>query len=84
MNGYHWVIIVLILFMAFWYKNPEQATGYIDLGIDKIGSVIPIGKGSTQDICPNVTSEVCGDGQTYMNSCFANQAGVTNFTFGVC
>lgn len=35
--------------------------------------------------CPNVLSPVCGsDGVVYINSCYAEQAGVTDYTPGIC
>ena len=41
--------------------------------------------GREGDACPNVGAPVCGsDGITYGNSCYAEAAGIENYTSGDC
>ena len=75
-----WLIIALIAYMVFWYKNPEKGKDYIDTSIDKINSVINKGEACTAQYDP-----VCGeDKKLYNNLCLAQKAGMKNVTLGVC
>ncbi|MEZ5041481.1 MAG: T9SS type A sorting domain-containing protein [Saprospiraceae bacterium] len=50
----------------------------------KVGEVILSGGGNGSN-CPNTVDPVCGsNGVTYINSCYAEAAGITDYTPGVC
>ena len=47
--------------------------------------LIVLGSCDEGDACPAVGAPVCGsDGITYGNSCYAEAAGIENYTFGEC
>ena len=47
--------------------------------------LIALGSCDEGDACPAVGAPVCGsDGITYGNSCYAEAAGIENYTFGEC
>ena len=78
------IIIGLVLYMAFWYFNPDKGKDIIDDGIDKAqnlwdGLLINISS------CPDTYDPVCVHNQTeYENPCWAVKAGYDNYTIGVC
>ena len=46
---------------------------------------VEIVQGLTANSCPNIISPVCGsNGVTYINICYAQAAGITDYTEGVC
>jgi len=46
---------------------------------------VEVVQGVTSNSCPNTISPVCGsNGVTYINSCYAEAAGITDYTAGVC
>ena len=47
--------------------------------------LIALGSCDERDACPAVGAPVCGsNGITYGNSCYAEAAGIENYTFGEC
>ncbi len=50
----------------------------------KVGEVI-LSNGGVGPNCPDIIDPVCGsNGVTYINSCYAEAAGITDYTSGVC
>ena len=50
----------------------------------KVGEVI-LSNGNVGPNCPDIIDPVCGsNGVTYINSCYAEAAGITEYTSGVC
>ena len=74
------LIIILVLYMVFWYRNPEKGKDYIGEGIDKIKGII----GKNDTACTTQYDPVCGNGVNYNNICLAQKAGMLNVTMGVC
>lgn len=74
------LIIALVLYMAFWYKNPDKGRDYIDQGVDKIQNIW----NKQNLVCTQQYDPVCADGITYNNQCLAQKAGKMNITLGVC
>lgn len=78
------LILILLGYGLYWYNNPTQGKENIDLGIDKVQSLIAQAKGINTSNCAKNFDPVCFDNVTYDNACMAQQQGIENFTIGVC
>ncbi len=83
-----WAIIALLVISYYQYSNPEKANEMLDPAWgavkDFIGNNNPMNNEDGGSICPDINEPVCGNGQSYKNSCEAALDGILQVTPGAC
>ena len=93
MAWYVWVMIALAVVSYHQYVEPTKTNNLVQplwgfvSGFLKDKTLFNIFGGASADTsttCPDTVEQVCADGVTYTNSCYAGLAGKTTVTPGAC
>jgi hypothetical protein len=79
------IILILIGFILLSYYKPDTGKQIQDKIASGVSSIV----GEAKDTlfgpkCSSVIEEVCADGVTYTNACYAEKAGKETYTPGAC
>lgn len=75
-----WVFVILVSLIIWQYNAPDQANDKIGEGIEWVKGLF----GNKQPTCPATIDVVCANLTQYDNSCWAQQAGETEWEPGPC
>lgn len=81
-----WLIIGLLVFGVYWYKNPDKGKNILDQGVNTTQSAFHSVQNALSGTpqCSTNYDPICSLGQTYTNLCLGQKAGIKNYTLGVC